>query len=229
MPTLAPDVQKEHDKQNIKLAVDNCIFTVKDGKLLVLLIEMKNKFKGLWALPGGLIENNETLGTAAQRILKEETGLSEYYLEQLYTFSRLKRDPFARVISTAYFALLPDINIELKPSAKYTSVRWYPVKKLPALAYDHEHIIKYAKQRLAWKISYTNVAWSLLPSKFTLTELQKVFEAALDKKLDKRNFRKKIEKVALLKETKQSKLEGAHRPARLYEFISKKKKIIEII
>lgn len=223
------ELKKEHAKQNIKLAVDNCIFTVKDDNLFILLIKMKDKLKGCWALPGGLIKNSETLGAAAQRILKEETGLSDYYLEQLYTFSQLKRDPFARVVSTAYFALLPNINIKLKSSQKYVAVRWYAVKKLPALAYDHQYIIKYAKQRLAWKISYTNAAWSLLPDKFTLTELQKVFEAVLDKKLDKRNFRKKIDKVAILKETSQSKLEGAHRPAKLYEFASKNKKIIEII
>ncbi|MBT6690882.1 MAG: NUDIX hydrolase [Chloroflexi bacterium] len=224
-----PTVQAEHAKQNIKLAVDNCIFTVKDGKLFILLIKMKSKLQGMWALPGGLIKDTETIGAAAQRILKQETGLSDNYLEQLYTFSQPNRDPFARVISTAYFALIPDANIELKPSPKYDDVRWYPVKKLPELAYDHNHIVKYAKQRLEWKISYTNAAWSLLPEKFTLTELQKVYEAILNKKLDKRNFRKKIDKVGLLKETKQTKLEGAHRPAKLYEFSSKKKKIVEII
>jgi 8-oxo-dGTP diphosphatase len=223
------EVKKEHAKQNIKLAVDNCIFTVKDGKLFILLIKMKSKLQGMWALPGGLVKDNETLGAAAQRILKQETGLSDNYLEQLYTFGKPGRDPFARVVSTAYFALIPNTNIDLKPSPKYADVRWYPVKKLPELAYDHNHIVKYAKQRLEWKISYTNAAWALLPSKFTLTELQKVFEAVLDKKLDKRNFRKKVDKVGLLKETKQTKLEGAHRPAKLYEFVSKKKKIVEII
>jgi len=222
-------IKKEHAKQNIKLAVDNCIFTIKDGKLCVLLIKMKDKLQGHWALPGGLVNNNETLDSAAKRILKTQTSVSDVYLEQLYTFGDVKRDPFARVISTAYFALVPPKTNNIKTSAKYSDVRWIPVKKLPGLAYDHDKIAKYAKQRLADKISYTNAVWSLLPTKFTLTDLQKVYEIILGKVIDKRNFRKKILALDIIHPTSETKIKGAHRPAKLYEFSSTKPKIVEIV
>ncbi len=218
-----------HKNQNIKLAVDNCIFTVRDGKLYILLIQMKEKFAGQWALPGGLIHNFESLDEAAKRILKEQTSVTNEYLEQLYTFSHTKRDPFGRVVSTAYFSLISDESVRLKTTPKYADVRWWEISKLPKLAYDHHEIVAKAKHRLENKIAYSNIAWSLLPDKFTLTELQVVYEAILGRKLDKRNFRKKLLNLDIIKATEETTKSEAHRPARLYQFKDKKPKIIEIL
>jgi 8-oxo-dGTP diphosphatase len=223
------DIKRKHAKQNIKLAVDNCIFTVKDGKLQVLLIKMKQKFVGSWALPGGLILNKESIDHAAKRILNEETGVGNVYLEQLYTFGKPERDPFNHVVSVSYFALIPSVNIRLQTTDKYADVDWFEFARLPKLAYDHDEIVRYAKQRLAWKISYTNAVWSLLPDKFSLTELQKVYEAILGRTLDKRNFRRKILSLNLIKEVGEKSASNAHRPASLFSFISKKQKIVEIL
>lgn len=220
---------KNHQDQNIKLAVDNCIFTVRDGKLFVLLIKMKYKFPGQWALPGGLVGNKEDLDQAAKRILEAETAVADVYLEQLYTFSNLSRDPLARVISVAYFALISSTGVKLLTSDKYSEVAWYEYSKLPNLAYDHNEIVKYAKKRLEWKVGYTNAVWALLPAKFTLSQLQEVYEAIIEKPLDKRNFRRKILDSKLVETVGQKTLDGAHRPAELYRFVTKKQKFIEII
>jgi len=225
---MAQQKAKKSD-QNVKLAVDNCIFTVRQGKLHILLIQMKEKFAGEWALPGGLIENNETLDQAAKRILKEQTSVANVYLEQLYTFSDIRRDPFGRVVSTAYFSLIPDDSVRLKTTVKYATVRWWEVAKLPRLAYDHEKVADTAKRRLQGKISYSNIAWALLPDKFTLTELQKVYEAILGRSLDKRNFRKKLLNLDLIMATAEQSRNGAHRPARLFQFKDKLPKNVAII
>ena len=179
--------------QQVKVAVDNCIFTVLEDRLHLLLIQMtKAPYTEMWALPGGLIQDDESLDAAAVRILYEETGVAEVYLEQLYTFGRPDRDPAGRVVSIAYFALIHAAGIALRTQPKYADVRWWPWATLPPLAYDHDAVAAYARQRLEWKLAYTNVVWSLLPRRFALTELQKVYEAVLGRKLDKRNFRKKI-------------------------------------
>jgi 8-oxo-dGTP diphosphatase len=222
---------KQHpSSQNVKVAVDNCIFTVKDGRLHVLLIQMrKPPFAGAWALPGGLIRDDETLDDAAARILEEQTGVTDVYLEQLYTFSRPDRDPFGRVISAAYFALVPAEKIRLQTVPKYESVRLWKVSSVPHLAYDHDEVVAYARKRLAWKLEYTNVVWSLLPPKFTLAELQNVYEAVIGEKLDKRNFRKKVLSLNLIKPVGEPVVRGAHRPAMLYHFTSRKSKIVEVL
>lgn len=192
---------------------------MRGGRLNVLLIEMKKKpLTGRWALPGGLIGDRETTLGAAERILKEETGVSGVYLEQLMTFDDPKRDPYGRVVSVAWFALVPDSGVELRTSDKYTDIEWRPVSRAKGLAYDHDAILKVAVARLRAKLGYTNVAWSLLPKRFTLTELQDVYEAILGRKLDKRNFRKKILATGLLKDTGAKRADGAHRPAALYSF-----------
>lgn len=228
---MPPNQAKKHpSRQNVKVAVDNCIFTVIAGELHILLIQMKKKpLTGRWALPGGLIRQTESLDHAAVRILKEETGVSDVYLEQLYTFGLADRDPFGRVVSVAYFALIPAGNVKLRTIVKYAAVRWWRFRDLPSLAYDHNEIALYAKRRLEWKIAYTNVAWSLLPTKFTLSELQKVYEAVLGRKLDKRNFRKKILALDLIESTGERTRRGAYRPAMLYRFRSRRPKIVEII
>src|SRR3989344_6649757 len=191
--------KKTHpSKQNIKIAVDNCIFTIIGKELYVLLIQMKKKpFSGKWALPGGLVGGHETLEHAAKRVLEKQTAVKDVYLEQLYTFSRPDRDPFGRVISTAYLALVPYQDIVLKTTEKYAGVKWQKFSDIGRLAYDHSEIIAYGKKRLEWKIGYSNVVWSLLPDKFSLTDLREAYEAILVKKIDKRNFNKKIISLGL--------------------------------
>lgn len=216
--------------QQVKVAVDNCIFTVLDEQLHLLLIQMsKPPFSGMWALPGGLIRDGEDLDAAATRILDEETAVRDVYLEQLYTFGRPDRDPAGRVISVAYFALMHAAGITLRPQPKYTDVRWWPCASLPALAYDHNAVAAYARQRLGWKLAYTNVAWSLLPHHFVLTELQQVYEAVLGRPLDKRNFRKKILSLGLIEPVGEKAMRGAHRPAMLYRFTSHEPKLVDML
>src|SRR3989339_191194 len=163
--------------QRIGVAADAVIFTVDHGELKALLIQMKKTpFSGRWAMPGGLIENKETTRQAAERILKIQTGVKDVYLEQLQTFDDLKRDPNGRVLSVAYMALVPSGNIKLKTNDRYSDVRWWSIKKLPTLAYDHSEILKIAINRLRSKLEYTNIVWSLLPPEFTLTQLQNIYE-----------------------------------------------------
>lgn len=217
-------------KQQIKLATDAVIFTVQDGELKVLLIQMKKKpFEGEWAIPGGLLGDKEKTEEAAKRILAEQTGVSDVYLEQLMTFDEPKRDPFGRVVSVAYFALMNSEGIELKTTAKYADVRWWPVKKLPELAYDHKDIMKVAVQRLRYKLEYTNVVWSLLPKTFPLSRLRDIYEIILDRPIDKRNFLKKILSLDMVEPTGKKSSGGAHRPAELYRFKQRKLKIIDLI
>jgi 8-oxo-dGTP diphosphatase len=216
--------------QQVKVAVDNCIFTVLEDSLHLLLIQMtKVPYAGMWALPGGLIQDDESLDAAAGRILYEETGVTDVYLEQLYTFGQPDRDPAGRVISVAYFALIHAAGIALRTQPKYADVRWWPWATLPRLAYDHAAVATYARQRLEWKLAYTNVVWSLLPPRFALTELQKVYEAVLGRKLDKRNFRKKILALGLIEPVGETAMRGAHRPAMLYRFTSREPKLIDVL
>jgi len=221
---------KHPTKQSIGVAVDNCIFSIKNGELYILLIQMKKKpFTGMWALPGGLIHEHEEPDAAAHRVLREETNVAHLYLEQLYTFGKIKRDPAGHIISVAYLALMPMEEAHLKTLLKYFDVRWSKFSELPRLAYDHEEIAAYAKQRLEWKLEYTNVVWSLLPDRFTLTDLQKVYESILGRKMDKRNFRKKIMSLDLVEEAGGKIARGAYRPATSYKFTSRKPKIVDIL
>ena len=216
--------------QQVKVAVDNCIFTVLEDRLHLLLIQMtKVPYTGMWALPGGLIQDDESLDAAAVRILYEETGVADVYLEQLYTFGQPDRDPAGHVVSIAYFALIHAAGIALRTQPKYADVRWWSCATLPPLAYDHDAVAAYARQRLEWKLAYTNVVWSLLPRRFALTELQKVYEAVLGRKLDKRNFRKKILALGLVESVGETAMRGAHRPAMLYCFTSREPKLIDML
>lgn len=216
-------------QKQIALAVDAVMFTVEKRELKVLLIQMKKKpYAGQWAFPGGRLDADEMTERAARRILLEQTGLKDVFLEQLATFDDLNRDSLGRVVSVAYYALIPSQDVHLKTSTRYSDVRWWPVHHLPKLAYDHDQIAKVALRRLQAKLEYTNIAWSVLPPEFTLTELQQVYETILDRQLDKWNFRKKIESLDLLTASGKKRAGESHRPAQLYRFKQRKPAFINL-
>jgi 8-oxo-dGTP diphosphatase len=217
-------------KQNILITVDNIVFSIVDQQLQVLLIKrLIDPFKWMRALPGWFVLENENLEKAAHRELEEETSVKNIYLEQLYTFSDVNRDPRGRVISCAYMALVARENIIINPGSDASEAQFFAVNKLPKLAFDHKKVIEYALQRLKWKMEYTNIAQYILPRKFTLSELQKVYETILNQSIDVRNFRKKIEKLGLVKETGEKEIGVQYRPAKLYEFTNKKIEIVEVL
>jgi len=201
------------------ITVDLVIFTVNKNKLKVMLAKRAEApFSGYWSLPGGFLLAGESLEDAAFRVLKERTGVKNVYLEQLYTFGKPNRDPRARVITVAYFALIPWENLDQPESEKVANLTWSAVEQLPRLAFDHKEILNYAVQRLRSKASYSNIVYGLMPEHFRLSELQKIYEIIIDGKLDKRNFRKRMLATGLLQETGKKDLLGAHRPAMLYQF-----------
>jgi 8-oxo-dGTP diphosphatase len=201
------------------VTVDTVIFTVIADDLKVLLIRRGvEPFKGQWAIPGGFVAMDEDLEAAARRELREETNVSDVYMEQLYTFGAPQRDPRGRTITVAYFALIAADRRELAAATDSEAVEWFSVYNLPPLAFDHAEIVEYALTRLRFKLDYTSVGFQLLPKKFTLTELQAMYEVILARKLDKRNFRKKILSMGILDALEETKMEGPHRPAKLYSF-----------
>lgn len=206
--------------ENVKITVDTLAFAIAQGNLEVLLIKRKYEpFKSFWALPGGFVlETDFSLEDAAARELYEETNVSNVYLEQLYTFGDKDRDPRGRVVTASYLALLRQEGLELRASTDASGVAWWPVNELPSLAFDHEKIVTYGYQRLKYKIEYTPAAFKLLPQKFTLRDLQTVYEAILGKPVDNRNFRKKFLGSGVLQELDETSQEGSYRPARLYQF-----------
>jgi len=211
------------------IATDIIVFTIKNNELSVLLIQMeKEPFHGFWALPGGLVKPSERVDSSAKRNLSKILEMEGVYLEQLYTFGEIDRDPSGRVVSVAYFALIPDSGNQLKINTNNGSINWFPVSSLPKLAYDHDEMIHVAVERLRAKLTYTNIMYCLLPKEFTLSELQKNYETILCKKLDKRNFRKKITSLNLVKRTEKKTSGKAHRPANLYQFTKRKPETIPL-
>jgi 8-oxo-dGTP diphosphatase len=203
------------------VTVDIVLFTIRDRRLHLLLIKRLAKpFEHRYALPGGFVLENESLDAAAIRELREETGVSDVYLEQLYTFGDPKRDPRGRVITVAYYALVPQ-NQALQAGTDAAEAAWFPVEELPNLAFDHRRIAEYAHQRIRNKLDYTNVGFELLADKFTLTELQLVHEAILGQALDKRNFRRKTIQKGIVQPTKEWQKTG-RKPAQLYRFSERK-------
>jgi 8-oxo-dGTP diphosphatase len=201
------------------ITVDIVVFTIQMNRLKVLLIQRKQApYEHMWAIPGGFIHKGETLEEAASRRLKEETNLENIYLEQLYTFATPGRDPRARVITVSYYALISAEKLKLEPDANAEDVRWHSIAELPALGFDHLEIVNFAIDRLKERLETSSVAFQFLPEKFTLTELQRVYELVLGKLLDKRNFRKKILSANILVDIGETKMEGYHRPAQLYSF-----------
>lgn len=214
------------------VTTDIIVFTIRNQELQVLLIKRGiEPFKDKWALPGGFVHANESLEQTAKRELEEETGFKEVYLEQLYTFGEVNRDPRGRTITIAYFALINSEKAKqkLKPTADAKEAEWFHISSIPKLAFDHDKILKYAIKRLRWKFEYTTVAFSMLSKKFTLTQLQKIYELVFDKKFDKRNFRKKILSLNLLEPTEDIKKDVSYRPPKLYSFKKKIGDIVEII
>lgn len=203
----------------IKVTVDVVIFTLLDDELKVLLIRRARwPFEGSWAIPGGFVAPGESLEAAARRELEEETGVHDVYLEQLFTFGDPERDPRGHVITVAYFALVAADRMELHSgSYEASTVQWWPAYDLPPLAFDHDRILRYALQRLRYKLEYSAVGFQLLPELFTLSELQVAYETILRESLDKRNFRRKVLAADILEETDNYR-GGDHRPARLYRF-----------
>lgn len=202
-----------------QIAVLVVIFTVDAGRLRVLLIRRSAEpFRGVWSLPGGLLKTGESLDEAAVRKLDDETGLTDVFLEQLYTFSDLNG---RSSLAAAYFALVDIGQTHLAMRREWLPA-WFPIEDLPELAFQNDHVIDYALRRLRAKLDYSNVAYSLLPAEFTLSQLQGTYEAILSRALDKRNFRKRILSLGIIEPTGRRASEGRHRPAQLYAFRERK-------
>lgn len=217
---MTPSVKKKY--KFAVIAVDAAIFTINAGELNILLIKMKKApFAGCWALHGGLIKPDESIDNAVLRHLHDKTGVKNVYLAQLSAFGKVDRDPFGRVVSIAYFALVSSEDIKLKTTEEYDDVRWFKVKKLPKLAYDHKEMITYVIKHLKQELPYTSIVSNLMPVEFSLGELQKTYEIILNKKLDKRNFIKKILALGIVKRTGKKRYGELHRPAELYKFVRK--------
>lgn len=201
------------------VTVDVVIFSLVEDDLRVLLVQRKrDPFAGLWATPGGFVRLRESLEDAATRKLAEETGVTDVYMEQLFTFGDPDRDPRMRVITVSYFALVPYDAINLKPGLHEEATGWFSLKALPEMAFDHQNMVRYAWERLRYKLEYTAVGFRLLPDEFTLTALQKAYEIVLDEELDKRNFRRKILAAGIIEET-GGMHSGEGRPAKLYTYL----------
>lgn len=216
------------------LASDTALFTIFENELLVRLIRINRPpfYKDAVGLPGGLLLPNETADEAALRHLETKTGVSSknVYIEQLYTFSDVKRDPRNRVVAVAYIALVPwkDLTQD-EQLGDITKSWWVPVKKVPKLAYDHNKIIGVALRRLTSEIGYSTVINKLLSNEFTLIELERAYETILDEKIDRRNFRKKINKLKLVVSLNKKIRGFKWRPAMLYAFKSNKVEYMNIL
>lgn len=210
------------------VTTDVVLFTIRGGLLELLLIRRRGEpFKGCWALPGGFLDIDEDLEDCALRELAEETGITGVYLEQLRTFGRPGRDPRERVVSVAYYALTPSEQLEVAAASDAAEAAWFPIGGLPPLAFDHDEIIRAAHERLVAKLDYSTIAFQFMPERFTLGELQQVYEILLDAELDKRNFRKWALALEQIEETSEYRRRGSHRPARLYRL--KQRNRIEFI
>ncbi len=200
------------------MTVDIVIFTLREGSLQVLLVKRGvPPFEGQYAIPGGFIRGDESLEEAALRELHQETGVRNVFLEQLYTFGDPKRDPRGRVITVAYYALIASDKLSLVAGADAAEAQWFPATNVPPLAFDHKSILDYALERIRNKSEYTTVGFQLLPEKFTLGELQAVYETILGRPLDKRNFRRKLALLGILKPLREWQRTG-RKPAQLFRF-----------
>ena len=208
------------EKQNIKVAVDAIVFGYQNNQLYILLIQQKfGTQESYWALPGGLVQNDESLQKAVKRELKEETNVTVNYFEQLFTFGDdVNRDPRNRVISVAYFALVDPSKLQIKADSDADNVQWFNINEVPPLAFDHKIILEKAINRLKAKLTYEPVGFDLLPKEFLFSELENLYCTILEKEIDRRNFRKKILSFDIIEETEQFGSSKSGRPAKLFKF-----------
>jgi 8-oxo-dGTP diphosphatase len=208
------------EKQNIKVAVDAIVFGYQNNQLYLLLIQQKfGTQETYWALPGGLVKNDESLQEAVKRELKEETNVTVNYFEQLFTFGDdVNRDPRNRVISVAYFALVDPSKLQIKADSDADNVQWFNINEIPPLAFDHKIILEKAINRLKSKLTYEPIGFDLLPKEFLFSELENLYCTILEKEIDRRNFRKKILSFEIIEETEQFGSSKSGRPAKLFKF-----------
>lgn len=220
-----------YDYPRPAVTVDCVVFgaDLREDRLKVLLIQRDiDPFSGKWALPGGFMREHETLEVAAIRELEEEAGLKDVFLEQLYTFSSTDRDPRGRVVSVAYYALVEPEQHAAQAATDARDAAWFALDELPdELAFDHGQILEVARERLRGKVRYRPIGFELLPEKFTLSELQRLYEMILGQKLDKRNFQRKLHRMNILIDTGEVQQNVAHRAARYYSFDEKAYKQLE--
>ncbi len=215
--------------QNIKVAVDAVVFGYFEKKELHILLIKRNiePYKSTWALPGGLVLDDENLESAVKRELYEEAGIKPDFLEQLYTFGEVDRDPRNRVISVAYLGLVNPSYYDLEASTDAEDAKWFSIKELPELAFDHQKIIEIALNRLRTKIQFQPIGFNLLNEEFLFSELENLYKTIIGQDIDRRNFRKKIMSYGLLNETTQFKKEGSGRPGKLFTFNQEKYRELE--
>ncbi len=201
------------------LSVDCIIFGFDEGELKVLLIKRKEEpSSGMWALPGGFVDATESLDNAAMRVLSELTSIPNMYMEQVYTFGEVNRYPIGRVISVSYYALVKISDYKVQATSKIEDVAWHPLSEITKLVFDHNSILEKALTTLKERVKFHPVGFELLPEKFTLTQLQNLYEVILGVQLDKRNFRKKLLGMDLIVKLEESQVGVAHRAARYFKF-----------
>ena len=199
------------------LTTNVVVFSLRDEQLKLLLVRRRNApFQGYWSLPGGVVGEDEDIEANANAKLEEGTGVSGLYLEQLCTFGAPDRDPRERVVSIAYYALVASKRLRLRTDEHSEGVGWFALDELPELAFDHGRMVETAHQRLASKLEYSTIAFQFMPERFTLSELQNVYQIILNCDLDKRNFRKRMLAMDQIRQTPEVRKNGSHRPARLY-------------
>ncbi|WP_343632128.1 NUDIX domain-containing protein [Fluviicola sp.] len=213
----------QYEYERPALATDCAIFGFDGGELKLLLLKReKEPFENKWALPGGFVYMHETAEVSAKRILMEKAGIKDVFIEQLYTFSRIDRDPRERIVSVSHYALVDKSQFELIAGRDTIQAEWHPISQLPELGFDHAEIVAMAIERLKGKVRYQPVGFELLDAKFTLTQLQLLYEAILQTPIDKRNFRKKITAMGLLKQLDEKEQNVPRKAAFYYSFDKKK-------
>jgi 8-oxo-dGTP diphosphatase len=212
----------QYEYERPALATDCVIFGFDGGELKLLLLKReKEPFENKWALPGGFVYMNETTEVSAKRILFEKAGIKNVFIEQLYTFSKVDRDPRERIVSVTYFALVNKSQFNLVAGRDTIQAEWHAISALPDLGFDHRDIVALAVERLKGKVQYQPIGFELLDEKFTLSQLQLLYEAILQTPIDKRNFRKKIIGMGLLKQLDEKEQNVPHKAAFYYSFDKK--------